>query len=377
MINSDFHRSADSTSERTGHCPLCWTYSKSDDYCSSFEEAIASTAERPMGCPWFTSEDRANWRARHKSSDGEPSNGKQPLMASRPAPPVPSDQTFHVAQSSQVRQATIEECANLLAREYPDNANTNAFCAAIRSLAAQPPAAPVETERKTFTIPPGHEAVRDSEGRATGEVRPRLSAATDEDPTASKEWNEGCDFALEQLGKYLGIDLSTITWDGATETVEGDVDAVIGNILRAKFGEDWGPDDVPAQPQSSGIRHALERAQKIIERDYPNGQLAIDIRDALTASSAPQALPALNVKSVCDICTFEKPPSDADARLMIAAPALFNAMFLLEKAEEFHANCEECNGEDIPELCENCFPHYDEARVARRLALAAVGGSRE
>lgn len=48
--------------------------------------------------------------------------------------------------------------------------------AAIRALAAQPPAAPVETERKTFTIPPGHEAVRDSEGRATGEVRPRSSA---------------------------------------------------------------------------------------------------------------------------------------------------------------------------------------------------------
>lgn len=47
---------------------------------------------------------------------------------------------------------------------------------ALHALAAQPPAAPVETERKTFTIPPGYEAVRDSEGRATGEVRPRCSA---------------------------------------------------------------------------------------------------------------------------------------------------------------------------------------------------------
>jgi hypothetical protein len=50
-----------------------------------------------------------------------------------------------VAQPEKVRLATIDECANLLAREYPDNANTNAFCAAIRSLAAQPPATPVET----------------------------------------------------------------------------------------------------------------------------------------------------------------------------------------------------------------------------------------
>lgn len=39
-------------------------------------------------------------------------------------------------QSSAERAAAIEECAQMLAREYPDNANTNAFCAAIRSLAA-------------------------------------------------------------------------------------------------------------------------------------------------------------------------------------------------------------------------------------------------
>ena len=31
---------------------------------------------------------------------------------------------------------------------------------------------PVETERKTFTVPPGYEAVRDSEGRATGALAP-------------------------------------------------------------------------------------------------------------------------------------------------------------------------------------------------------------
>lgn len=42
----------------------------------------------------------------------------------------------------------------------------------LEALASQPPAAPVEMDRKTFTIPPGYEAVRDSEGRATGEVRP-------------------------------------------------------------------------------------------------------------------------------------------------------------------------------------------------------------
>lgn len=50
------------------------------------------------------------------------------------------------------------------------------------ALAAQPPAAPVETKRKTFTIPPGHEAVRDSEGRATGEVVRAPAAPVETDP---------------------------------------------------------------------------------------------------------------------------------------------------------------------------------------------------
>ena len=37
------------------------------------------------------------------SSDGEPSNGKQPLMASRPAPPVPSDPNSS-AETAKVRE---------------------------------------------------------------------------------------------------------------------------------------------------------------------------------------------------------------------------------------------------------------------------------
>lgn len=49
------------------------------------------------------------------------------------------------------------------------------------------------------------------------------------------------DFTLVQLCKVLGIDPESFSWDAATETFEGDVRAVIGNILRAKFGEDWSP----------------------------------------------------------------------------------------------------------------------------------------
>lgn len=83
-----------------------------------------------------------------------------------------------------------------------------------------------------------------------------------DDPSADERWNAGCDFALEQLGKYLGIDLSSITWDGATETVEGDVEAVIGNILRAKLGDDWSPD------ASVDVRAAVIEAAANIAKLY-------------------------------------------------------------------------------------------------------------
>ena len=55
-----------------------------------------------------------------------------------------------------------------------------------------------------------------------------------------------------------------------------------------------------------------------------------------------------------------------------AVPELVKALELQEKADEFHANCEECGGEEIPELCRDCFPLFDAARIARRTALAKV-----
>lgn len=40
-----------------------------------------------------------------------------------------------------------------------------------------------------------------------------------------------------------------------------------------------------------------------------------------------------------------------------------------EQAEAFHLSCAECEGNEIPELCEACFPLYDDARVMRRAAV--------
>jgi hypothetical protein len=89
-------------------------------------------------------------------------------------------------------------------------------------------------------------------------VQPQALSTPDDDPTASKEWNEGCDFAMTQLCKFLGVEPSSISWDAATETVEGDVSAVIGNILRAKFGEDWGPDETLPEGTSGAACKAIE-----------------------------------------------------------------------------------------------------------------------
>jgi len=69
----------------------------------------------------------------------------------------------------------------------------------------------------------------------------------------------------------------------------------------------------------------------------------------------------------------EGPPytiSAANAKLIAAATELLDAAQKLEAAETFNANCDECEGEGVPELCEKCFPLFDDARIARRLAIS-------
>lgn len=61
-----------------------------------------------------------------------------------------------------------------------------------------------------------------------------------------------------------------------------------------------------------------------------------------------------------------------DRALIAAIPAMVAALDLQEAAEEAHANCEECGGDDVPELCPVCFPLYDDARIARRAVLQRV-----
>lgn len=72
--------------------------------------------------------------------------------------------------------------------------------------------------------------------------------------------------------------------------------------------------------------------------------------------------------------------AEANAAVIVKAvnnhDALVKALQLQEAAEEAHANCQECDGQEVPELCPVCFPLFDDARIARRgiLSVSTLGG---
>jgi hypothetical protein len=94
----------------------------------------------------------------------------------------------------------------------------------------------------------------------------------EEDADLSQDaiWNSGVDAALIELCAVLDVDVESFSWDAATEDVGGDIRAVIGNIMRAKYGEDWDPKSVipchrcghlcnwPARPQACDGRHGAD-----------------------------------------------------------------------------------------------------------------------
>lgn len=81
---------------------------------------------------------------------------------------------------------------------------------------------------------------------SAGESAPDVGEDYKDDPTSDERWNAGLDFGMQQFCKALDVDPEKVTWDAATETVDGDVQAVIWNILRTRFGDDWDPDASPS-----------------------------------------------------------------------------------------------------------------------------------
>ena len=99
-----------------------------------------------------------------------------------------------------------------------------------------------------------------------------------DDPSADERWNAGCDFAMEQLCAVLKVDPQAVNWDAATETLDGDVQAVLHSILTAA---------APALPQgdSAGLiahhlaqlRHAyahLAAGAVVHQREFADGLIS-------------------------------------------------------------------------------------------------------
>lgn len=108
-------------------------------------------------------------------------------------------------------------------------------------------------------------------------------------------FHDGVDEALTLLCKFLGVDPGSVRWDAATETVDGDIFAVIGNILRAKFGEDWGPDrGVPEKTEALRLLAAEDERQSKLH------EILETIREQIRLEVAPEHRPDGLFKSIQD-----------------------------------------------------------------------------
>jgi hypothetical protein len=124
----------------------------------------------------------------------------------------------------------------------------------------------------------GADHVRASMGAAldvatAGYVTPEAHAADDweSDPAADERWVAGCDFAIFQLASVLGIKPDAFSWDAATEELDGDVRAVIGNALTAALGDDWFP-----EAHAAALREAWEAGRDAVIAEAKRGIAEIE-----------------------------------------------------------------------------------------------------
>lgn len=116
-----------------------------------------------------------------------------------------------------------------------------------------------------------------------------------DDPSSDERWNAGCDFAMEQLCAAMQVDPKSFAWDAATETLDGDVQAIIWRILRIRMGEDWSPDrraTTAAQPSSAAPSQPQGELREAGEALATQLAAVIDRLDGQAYSSTLSALNA-------------------------------------------------------------------------------------
>ena len=57
-------------------------------------------------------------------------------------------------------------------------------------------------------------------------------------------------------------------------------------------------------------------------------------------------------------------------RLLAERERFIEALKAYERLDDYHANCDDCDGVPAPEACDKCFPFADDARLKMRAALA-------
>jgi hypothetical protein len=118
-----------------------------------------------------------------------------------------------------------------------------------------------------------------------------------DDPASDDRWNAGLDFAMEQLCSFLGVDPKSVVWDAATETVDGDVQSVMGNIFRQRYGEDWSPRDASKAriAEVEGVYDDTDPVMAGLQRLSNDGR-ATDQQRAVARAAAAEILKLRDAK---------------------------------------------------------------------------------
>lgn len=131
------------------------------------------------------------------------------------------------------------------------------------------------------------------------------AVAWQDDPSADERWNAGLDYGQTQLCTVLGVDPASVRWDAATETLDGDVQSVIGNILTARFGDDWRSALVsPPVPEEQPVGYLFQL------RYGPDNWSRQDMYSELLPSNPEDAR---NIRPL-----YARPPASADAEMLVA-----------------------------------------------------------
>jgi hypothetical protein len=112
-----------------------------------------------------------------------------------------------------------------------------------------------------------------------------MTQSEPEDLASDERWNDGVNYAITQLCSILGVDPKSISWDAATETLDGDVSSVICNAIRGAYGDEWS-----SKPETTArILAALTHP--------PAAQPPDDVREAARYVTRNDTVVELSIKS--------------------------------------------------------------------------------